>query len=179
MPEAVVIGGGVMGLAVARALRTGGRRVMLLERGQVGRGASWASAGIIGASTREDAETDPSAALRHLSHRLWPSFAEALQHESGLDPEYRQTGCLYLAADAEQRRGLERIAQHDAAAELLEPAALRQLEPSLSPRLQAGLKVSGGNVEVRRLTRALELAARRGGVELIEGCEVRAITTQG
>src|SRR5438552_8162759 len=92
MADAIVIGGGVMGLAAARELAQRGHAVTLLERAQPGRAASWASAGIIGSTSR--VESGPNAALRRVSEALWPAFADAVQAESGLDPEYRQMGCL-------------------------------------------------------------------------------------
>src|SRR6202171_1870154 len=107
--EAIVIGGGVMGLAAARALAQRGHTVTLLERAQPGRAASWASAGIIGATSRE--ESDPSAELRRVSNALWPAFAEAVEAESGLDPEYRQMGCLHLASNEAELTQLQRAAQ--------------------------------------------------------------------
>src|SRR5438132_6779809 len=100
MADAIVIGGGVMGLAAARALRRRGYAVTLLERSQPGRAASWASAGIIGATLRD--ESDPSYHLRRVSRALWPAFAEAVHSESGMDPEYREMGCLQLASDADE-----------------------------------------------------------------------------
>jgi glycine oxidase len=216
MPEAVIVGGGVMGLAVARELRRRDFRVTLLERAQPGRAASWASAGIIGATVRHEA--DPSYQLRRLSEQLWPSFADTLEAESGLDPEYRQTGCLYLATDDQELAWLREVAeraargqaahsppppssrdqptlleqpthseqptQRDPATQgdkptLLDQAALRELEPMLGPAVRGALRVAGGNVEPRRLCHALELAARRSGVELRTGCEVRALTSSG
>src|SRR5437868_9184706 len=105
--EAIVIGGGVMGLALARELARRGHAVTLLERAQPGRAASWASAGIIGATSRE--ESDPSASLRRVSNTLWPGFAQALQAESGLDPEYRQMGCLHLATSAAELARLHEL----------------------------------------------------------------------
>src|SRR5215207_7383381 len=107
MPDVIVIGGGVMGLAAARDLRQRGHTVRLLERAQPGRAASWASAGIIGATTRDEA--DPSSQLRHASHALWPSFARALLEESGTDPEYRENGCLHLAANEAELAWLSRV----------------------------------------------------------------------
>jgi glycine oxidase len=99
VPDAIVIGGGVMGLGMARALRRRGLSVTLLERGQPGRAASWASAGIIGATVRE--ESDPSYHLRRVSEALWPAFAQELLTESGMDPEYRGQGPV-LAFDEQE-----------------------------------------------------------------------------
>jgi glycine oxidase len=202
--DAIVIGGGVMGLAMARELRRGGRSVTLLERATPGRAASWASAGIIGATVRHEA--DPSYQLRRLSEQLWPRFAEALQAESGLDPEYRLTGCLYLAESERELGWLQGIAARAAPAqgadtpelldqkpdfldqkpelldqkpELLDQQQLRDLEPALAPSIHGALKMPGGNVEPRRLCRALEIAARRAGVELRSGTTVQAITRAG
>jgi glycine oxidase len=179
MPEVVVIGGGVMGLAAARELRIRGHSVTLLERAQPGRAASWASAGIIGATLRD--ESNPSFQLRQVSSRLWPAFAEAVHAESGLDPEYRELGCLQLATDdaelATVRTAALRLADGPDPATLLDPSQLRELEPSLSPKLLGGLLVPGGNVDNRSLCRALEIAVRRAGVRVETGAEVRAVTT--
>src|ERR671933_694868 len=62
----------------------------------------------IGATLRR--QSDPGAELRRLSGTLWPAFAGALYAESGLDPEYRETGCIHLAADADELAALERVA---------------------------------------------------------------------
>src|SRR6202030_2749524 len=83
--EAIVIGGGAVGLAAARELRRRGLTVTLLERGQPGRAASWASAGIVGAPTGP--QNEPGFQLQKLSRRLWPGLARDLTAESGLDPE--------------------------------------------------------------------------------------------
>jgi glycine oxidase len=185
VPEAIVIGGGVMGLASARELRRRGYSVTLLERAQPGRAASWASAGIIGATVREEA--DPSYELRRVSEQLWPSFAEQLQSESGMDPEYRETGCLYLAESERELGWLERVVARararphgsGAAAELLDQQQVHELEPALAPNTCGALRVTGGNVEPRRLCRALEIAARRAGVRIEGGVEVRSIGVTG
>ena len=115
MSDAIVIGGGVMGLATARELRRRGHTVTLLERAQPGRAASWASAGIIGATLRD--ESDPSYHLRRVSRELWPAFAEAVHSESGIDPEYREMGCLQLASDADELAALRFAAQRQSKSE--------------------------------------------------------------
>jgi glycine oxidase len=177
MTEAIVIGGGVMGLASARELRRRGFGVTLVERGQPGRAASWASAGIIGATLRD--ESDPQFELRKVSRQLWPAFAEALQAESGLDPEYREMGCIQLATTADELAWLRQHASRAEGGALLDGRQLRELEPCLSPGLPGGLSVPGGNVDNRRLCRALEIAIRRAGVRLLTGAEVRKIASTG
>jgi glycine oxidase len=177
MTEAIVIGGGVMGLASARELRQRGFEVTLVERAQPGRAASWASAGIIGATLRD--ESDPQYALRRLSRRLWPAYAEALQSESGLDPEYREMGCIQVATNAEELGWLERASQRDDSVTWLTSAALRSEEPALAADLPGGVRVSGGNVDNRRLCRALEISNRRAGVNIVTGAEVRRLVTDG
>ena len=203
MADAIVIGGGVMGLAAARELRAREYGVTLLERATPGRAASWASAGIVGATLRD--ESDPSYELRRVSRQLWPDFAQAVHDESGLDPEYREIGCIQLATNEAELDWLRKAARPEAGAaranisgrdgarataapdaehgelasagELLDPRGLRDLEPSLSPSLPGGLLVAGGNVDNRRLCRALEIAVRRAGVRIETGTEVRAIAT--
>src|SRR5690242_2158265 len=127
-----------MGLAAACALRRRGHAVTLLDRAQPGQAnsASWASAGIVGA-TLDDAQ-DPRAELRQLSRQLWPTFAAELQAASGLDPEYRETGCLQLAESDDELRLLARHAEPDAELNpqagrtvLLDQQQLRELEPAV------------------------------------------------
>jgi glycine oxidase len=166
-----------MGLAAARELRQRGYGVTLLDRAQPGRAASWASAGIIGATLRD--ESDPQFALRKVSRQLWPAFAAAVQAESGMDPEYREMGCIQLATTPDELTWLRHQASRAEGAATLDSRQLRELEPSLSEELPGGLSVPGGNVENRRLCRALEIAIRRAGVTVHTGAEVRSVTSAG
>ena len=175
--DAIVIGGGVMGLASARELRRRGYRVRLLERAQPGRAASWASAGIIGATLRY--ESDPRYALRQVSAQLWPDFAAAIQEESGLDLEYLEIGCIQLAETEAELGWLQQAARRTDGAEFLDAPGLQKLEPGISQHVLGGLLVPGGNVDNRRLCRALEIAVRWAGVTIETGAEVRRVATSG
>ena len=134
---------------------------------------------VVGAPTGP--RDDPRAQLAGLSYRLWPAFADDLRQECGLDPELRLPGCLSLAFDEAQAEALQRAFRSGGipGGAVLEGAALREAEPRLGPRVLGALRRDGGNVENRRLCRALELAARRRGVELRSGAEVRAISIEG
>ena len=109
--------------------------------------------------------------LRRISRDLWPGFAAALAEDSGLDPEYRETGCLFLARDQDELGWLR------GRGAVLEGAALRDFEPGLGPAVLGGLPRPGGSVDPRRLVRALDIAARRVGVEVRTGVEVRGLRT--
>jgi len=61
---------------------------------------------------------------------------------------------------------------------VLDAQAVHDLEPALAPNIRGALRVAGGNVEVRRLCRALEIAARRAGVAIVSGAEVRALRSE-
>jgi glycine oxidase len=177
--DAVVIGGGAIGLATARELRRRGLAVTVLERGQPGRAASWASAGIVGAPTGP--QNEPGFQLQKLSRRLWPALAAEIQAESGLDPEYRETGCLLPAFDDDEASVLQRAIRlgHVEDGRLLQGAELRDAEPILGPAVVAAAWKPGGNVENRRLCKALELADRAAGVEIRTGAEARSIRVTG
>ncbi|HEY3080561.1 MAG TPA: glycine oxidase ThiO [Chloroflexota bacterium] len=181
MPETLVVGGGIIGLSIARELRSAGCSVVLLERDRPGREASWASAGIVGA--RAPWAHSATGRLQTLSAELWPRLAQELRDETGMDVEYRETGALYpaLSDDQAERLRFEAAAARRAglAFEFVEGAALRNEEPALGPAVVAAQLGPGGNVENRRAVRALELACRRAGVEIRSGAPVAEVTSRG
>ena len=180
-PDVVVVGGGIIGLTIARELRAGGMDVTLLDRDQPGKQASWASAGIV--TTKIPRGWAPATLLNNLSVSLWPRLAEELRAETGMDIEYRENGTLIPAFSPDEadelRREIAPLRQAGVAAELVEGAALRDAEPALGPAVVAGQLLPGGNVENRRAVRALELALRRAGVEVVAGAQVNAVLSSG
>jgi glycine oxidase len=179
--DALVVGGGIIGLTIARELRKAGLEVTVLDRDQPGRQASWASAGII--SARIPRGRAPATQLNNLSVSLWPTLAEELRAETGMDVEYRQNGCLVPAFSADEADELKsEVAPFRAAgvhAEVIEGAALREAEPALGPAVVAGQLLPGGNVENRRAVRALELALRHAGARIVPGAQVAEILSSG
>jgi glycine oxidase len=174
MVDALVVGGGMMGLLTARELRSLGMEVTLLERDRPGRQASWASAGILGQTAPH--LTGPLDVLRESGIRLFPVLAAALEEETGIDVDFVQNGTLVPAFDDQEAAALEAQARdlnaHGAWSEFVTGAALREAEPALGPRVVAARLGEGGNVEVRRLMLALELADLRAGVTIENGVHV-------
>jgi glycine oxidase len=181
MPDALVIGGGIIGLLCARELHRGGMHVEVLDRDQPGRQASWASAGIV--TPRIPASQSAGARLNNLSVERWPVLAAELRDETGMDVEYRENGCLVPAFDADGASRLrDEVPTLEAAGvpcRFLDGAALREAEPSLGPSVVAGQLLPGGNVENRRATTATALALGRAGVKVHAGALVTGILSRG
>jgi glycine oxidase len=163
----VVLGAGVIGTSVADALARRGADVIVLDMRAPGRGASQASAGML-APYVEGRHRHALLDLGVRSAALFPQLIARLTEATGLRVEYERTGTLEVALSNDDARELDRArAWLDArriAAEWLEPARLREFEPSLSPTVIGGLHIpSHGFVAVPSLVAALVQSARLAG----------------
>jgi glycine oxidase len=179
-PDVVVIGGGVIGLAVAWRAAQRGHSVRVLERGVLGGGASHVAAGMLAPVTEADPGELALLELGLRSARMWPAFAAELAEASGLDPGLRRCGTIVVARDRDEALALER--EHalrrelGLAVERLLPSAARGLEPALAPTIRLALAVPGDHVADPRATViALAEAGRRAGVALCTNEAVRRI----
>src|SRR5262249_40603217 len=105
--DAVVIGGGVIGCAVAWRLGQAGMRVFVVERGKVGGEASHAAGGML-APLAEAERRDDFFNLAVAGLAIYVDFARELKTSSGIDVEYRDEGTLYLALTEDDEEELER-----------------------------------------------------------------------
>jgi glycine oxidase len=181
-PDVLVVGGGVIGCAVARALAADGRRVLCVDRGAIGGEASSAAAGVLAVASGED--DGARLRLRRASLARFPALVAALAEESGLDVEWETRGVLQLALDdAEAAAAPARIAARRAdglRAEWLDRQTLAAAEPAANPAARGGvLFPDDAQVLPARLVAALAAAARRHGAEVVAGAEVRAAERAG
>ena len=181
--EILVVGGGVIGCAIARELAGAGCKVVLLEKDRVAAEASSAAAGIL--CSQLEAETpSPLVGLGIESLRGYAGFVEALRAETGIDPELDRGGILMLDMTREDAAASDRLLAWQGPAgmpvEKLTSREIAGLEPGLGASLQSGLLFpNGGRVDPAILTRALAAAARARGVEIREGCPIASLTRQG
>jgi glycine oxidase len=142
-------------------------------------GATQASAGVL-APYIEAREGSPLFDLTVRSLALFDAFMERVSAESGVKVSYRRTGTIDVAvSDAEMQalRATAAVLQRlDVPALLLDQQAVRGEEPQLGDAAIGGLLIdSHGFVGALDLTRALTVAARRHGAQLIEGSRVRRV----
>jgi len=182
--EVVVIGGGVIGLTIARALAQRGLRdVCLIERARLGTEASFAAAGMllpqVEAATKDDFFT-----LACRSRDLYASFAAALHEETGIDVELDTTGTLYLALNSTDQEEIEKgyyfQSRAGLAIELLSTSAARALEPCISESITGALLFPQDiQVENRRLLSALANSVSNLGLNVLTGTNVDSLVVEG
>lgn len=184
MTDCVIIGGGVIGLSIARELAGRGASVHLLTRARGRDTASWAAAGIFPPAPPPGDDGSAGERLTAWSDMLHRRWAEELHAETGIDTELRRCGGLHLAAsDA----GLERLAAaasawrgRGAACHWLSPTEITAHEPALAPAVALGGIRAGfllpDEMRLRppRHLAALEASCRQRGV-VITNAHVRAI----
>jgi glycine oxidase len=164
--KVVVIGAGVAGLSIGWRLRQAGAEVTVLERAQAGRGATWASAGMLAATAEIESGDTPDARLARHSAALWPAFAREIEDVCGASIGYRRDGTLIVARDAEAAEGLRRRAAAGAL-QLLSSTEARTLEPLLADSIAGALfDDSEAQVDNRALGPALAVALQCAGGKL-------------
>ena len=169
--DAIIVGAGIIGLSLAIELHKQGLRVLVVEKGEPGREASWAAGGML---VDSPAETLPG--LRELataSARMYPEFVHELEDESGLKIDLRSVGTLFFTSEGTGHCPV--TTQADAL-----PQPLAELEPALeilnNPESRfTALYIKERSVDPRHLTHAAIAAARHRGVDFSSGDHVLAV----
>ena len=178
--DVVVIGGGVIGLTIVRALALrGAGDVCLIERASLGHEASFAAAGML-APQAEANSLDDLFKLATRSRDLYADFAASLHEETGIDIEFDTTGTLYVALTYNDLIDIEkRYAWQTAAGlsvELLTRSQTQKLEPCISPGVLAALRFPlDVQVENRRLLSALANSVSKLNVSMFTGTSAESV----
>jgi sarcosine oxidase, subunit beta len=175
--DLVVVGAGTIGgWASVFAKELGAERVVVLEKGEAGMGASSRAAGIV----RAQGGTPETVALG-----MWSiDFYRSMQERYGTDSGFRELGYLILATDATQEEeAIARVEMQHAAGltdvGYVDAAGAARLNPTLDPAQFRGATYAPGDgcVDPPRNVRAYSLAMQRAGVELRERTPFLGITT--
>jgi glycine oxidase len=162
--DAIVIGGGIIGLSLAIALRKRGATVLVVERGEPGREASHAAGGML-----VDCLLETPTVLQTLataSARMYPEFAHELEVESGMKVDLRDQGTI-LFPHAGHAPDCERQGRS--------PSQPCDLEPELAETQAAAFYLHERSVDPRALTTAALKTAKNRGVDFSSGDPVTAV----
>jgi len=181
--DVVVVGAGIIGLALAFELARAGRHVLLLERAHAASGATSAAGGMLAPISEADVETEALLSLALRSLRLYPRFVADVEEASGLRCGLRTEGTLWVAVHRDDQEELAHLhgtlRERGLPAETLSSRQIAALEPHLSPRVLSGLRVeSDHQVDPRALARALAEAVRHLGGRLRTGVAVHEVVTE-
>ena len=176
----VIVGAGVIGASVASALARRGVSVTVLDMRAPGRGASWASAGLLAPYTEADEET-PLLRMGIRSLSLFDDFVADARAASGRSIEYARTGTFEIALtddDATHLLGSKSwLDRAGVVSEWIEGAAAREFEPSIAPHVPGGLFIPAhGFAGVGSLVSALLHGARLAGATLESPVEAVDVT---
>ena len=179
--DVVVVGGGIVGCAIAYELARRGVQVQVIERRLVGSGATQASAGVLAPYV----EAYHSSNLLELATRsldLYDDFISHVVEDSGISVQYRRTGTLEVAADAEAATRLFAIrrmcASHGVGAKWLNAEEARNAESQLSNGIYGALLIaSHGFVGAYDLTEALRRSAVAHGTRFLTSQSVVRVTS--
>ena len=171
--DVIVVGGGVIGTAIAWRAAVAGHQVTLIDPDTDDK-ASLVAAGMLGpVSESVFGERDLLALNLHAIDRF-PAFNAELEAASGQPTGLRTEGTLAVAYDSGDLAALDRLTEfrHSIGlkAERLDARACRRLEPFLAPSTRGGVLATGDlSVDNRRYLAALRAAAARAGVRTIVG----------
>ena len=169
----LIIGGGVIGCASALALAQAGCQVTLIDRGLIGREASWAGAGLLSALLPWDYRAEVVQLLNQ-SRAMYPDWISGLTN-MGIDPEYRASGLLVLPPyDLAQALNWARYSN-----EPVEALLASEIEPSLGSDDTALWMPQVAQVRNPRLLRALHQAVLRHGVVVHESVALTGWLSDG
>ena len=191
--DVAIVGGGVVGCAVAFALAREGRSVHLFERERLAGEASGAAAGMLAPLAEEHlarkrasdpvGEAAPLLRAAFESLRAFPSLCDELRERGGVDPQWLPSGLLRVALDDAGRELLRRAVPSEIGAAglaWLDASDARALEPGLAPQTEGALwSPLEGNVRSAELTKAYAASARALGARISEGTPVVEFLTRG
>lgn len=180
--DVLIVGGGIIGLAIAREAARSGLSVRLFEPGEPGGEASGAAAGMIGAQLEAD-HRESLTELGLASRKLYDEFIAAVREESGVEVNHRVEGTLVVARSADEEQTLQRrfMFQKESGlkVEQLDRAAVLRHEPGISGSDGGGLLLPDDtSLEPRLLMQGLRTAAEKAGVDIRCGAPVNKLLTK-
>ena len=181
--DSIVIGGGLVGSAVAYGLARRGLKVALLDEGDVAFRASRGNFGLVWVQSKGQGVPEYQRWSRQLSV-LWDDFAVELQQETGIDCAHEHRGGVHICITgqdfAERKKAMEQMHLESGETrfeyEMLEHAQLKKLMPEIGPDVAgASYTPYDGAANPLYLLRSLHAALLKRGGEYFPQSKVTAL----
>ena len=179
----VIVGGGIIGLSIGWYLSAGGEKTIVFDRTEAGRGATWASAGMLAPNLEAEPGEEKLLPLLLEGMRMWEGFAKRLGEASSMAVNYRREGTLLLALtwdDVERLRfqlNFQKSLGLDV--KMIDGDTVLELEPNVNRNVLAALySGSDHQVDNRRVVQALKIAYIRSGGVLREWTAVDRVVIE-
>ncbi len=176
--DVCIIGGGVIGCSIAYHLARNSRlRITLLEQGHLGGGSTGRAVG----GVRRQFFTEIHIRLSIESVKMFQGFRE----ETGWDPDFRETGCLFLLSTEEERtrfrKAVEMQRRLGVSVDVLTPAEIQRLTPCLKvdDLLEGTYTPGDGYASPLQVVWGYAERAVDLGVHIRERCEVTGVRVRG
>jgi glycine oxidase len=181
--DVAIIGGGIIGSSIAFELAVEKLDVVLLDREEPGRGASWAAAGMLSPGP-DSAEALPLVPLAKESLQLYPQFIGRIEEASEPFMHFASNGALQIfsgpLAEIDRDKMVSDFQRLGIEIESVSLETARKLESSINPSAQAAAWLPReSTVDPRSLMDSILAALRRRNVEIRAGCSVTSISHQG
>ena len=175
MNDFLIVGGGVIGMMMARTLSDSGADVTIVDKNELGQESSWAGGGIV--SPLYPWRYRPEiTALAEWSQGYYPKLAEELLQETGIDPEFRAGGMLMLRVHDEDD-ALAWAEKYNQPLTRVDADFIYKTEPGVAPgKEQAIWMPEVGSIRNPRLGQSLKRSLElRSNIRIIENVEIKGI----
>ena len=174
MTDCIVVGGGLLGMLTSRYLHEDGAKVLLIERGRLGNESSWAGGGIL--SPLYPWRYPPEVNwLATASQNIYSRFAKEILEETGVDPEWTNSGLLVLDTD-DKATAQAWSREYNIPLEILQGDAVQACEPSVAASFHQALWMpTVAQIRNPRLVKALRTSLEVRGIPYLEHQEVTSL----
>ncbi len=172
--DALIVGGGIIGMLTARDLFEKGYRVAIIEKDELGGKATWAAGGILSPLNPWNLSASAQALIDE-GRQKFPTLAEELKLETGIDIELMPSGMLVLDTH-EKHQALEWAKDKNETVEMVYGNKLLEFEPNLSTTYKEALYIpSIQQVRPPKLITALKNYLQLKNISIYENTSVERI----
>lgn len=174
--DAIIIGGGIIGMLTAHQLQKQGLNVAIFDKGKLGGEATWAAGGILSPLNPWQINTNAQILIDE-GKRKFAALAEELTQETGINPEHLRSGMLVLDISEDEYQTAHQWAKNnDEPIEKISQKTLFQYEPNLVKTFHRALSFPNiAQVRPPKLISALHLSLLQRSISVFENTAVKEL----